>query len=146
MQKAVVDFKDIPNTLKEAFGKKATGAVADTVVDDAAKSVVGNAAEAVAGSASDRILKETAEEVSEKAVTEGVTNTLEGLAPTIFKKVAKFLTKQIGETAITKAMKEIGETLGMSESRVCQLHAQAIMKLKNILNENRTSRLQKAIV
>lgn len=43
-------------------------------------------------------------------------------------------------------MKEIGETLGMSESRVCQLHAQAIMKLKNILNENRTSRLQKSIV
>ena len=43
-------------------------------------------------------------------------------------------------------MKEIGETLGMSESRVCQLHAQGIMKLKNILNENRSSRLQKAIV
>ena len=43
-------------------------------------------------------------------------------------------------------MKEIGETLGMSESRVCQLHAQSIMKLKNILNENRTSRLRKAIV
>lgn len=43
-------------------------------------------------------------------------------------------------------MKEIGETLTMSESRVCQLHAQAIMKLKNILNENRTSRLQQAIV
>lgn len=43
-------------------------------------------------------------------------------------------------------MKEIGETIGMSESRVCQLHAQAIMKLKNILNENRTSRLQQAIV
>lgn len=43
-------------------------------------------------------------------------------------------------------MKEIGETLGMSESRVCQLHAQAIMKLKNIFNENRTSRLQQAIV
>lgn len=43
-------------------------------------------------------------------------------------------------------MKEIGETLGMSESRVCQLHAQGIMKLKNILNENRSSRLQQAIV
>ncbi len=43
-------------------------------------------------------------------------------------------------------MKEIGQTLGMSESRVCQLHAQGIMKLKNILNENRSSRLQKAIV
>lgn len=43
-------------------------------------------------------------------------------------------------------MKEIGETMGMSESRICQLHAQSIMKLKNILNENRSSRLQKAIV
>ena len=43
-------------------------------------------------------------------------------------------------------MKEIGETMGMSESRICQLHAQAIMKLKNILNEGRTSRLQKAII
>ncbi len=43
-------------------------------------------------------------------------------------------------------LKEIGETIGMSESRVCQLHAQAIMKLKNILSENRTTRLQKSII
>ena len=33
-------------------------------------------------------------------------------------------------------LKEIGQTINMSESRVCQLHAQAIMKLKNILSEN----------
>ena len=43
-------------------------------------------------------------------------------------------------------MKEIGETINMSESRVCQLHAQGIMKLKNILSEKRTSRLQKSII
>ncbi len=43
-------------------------------------------------------------------------------------------------------LKEIGETISMSESRVCQLHAQAIMKLKNILSENRTSRLRKSII
>ncbi|MBO6181066.1 FliA/WhiG family RNA polymerase sigma factor [bacterium] len=43
-------------------------------------------------------------------------------------------------------MKEIGETLNMSESRVCQLHAQGLMKLKNILNENRSERLNKSIV
>ncbi len=43
-------------------------------------------------------------------------------------------------------MKEIGSTMGMSESRVCQLHAQGIMKLKNILNQDRTSRIQQAIV
>ncbi len=43
-------------------------------------------------------------------------------------------------------LKEIGETLGMSESRVCQLHAQSIMKLKNILSEKRTSRMRQSIV
>lgn len=43
-------------------------------------------------------------------------------------------------------LKEIGETIGMSESRVCQLHAQSIMKLKNILSENRTSRLRQSII
>ena len=43
-------------------------------------------------------------------------------------------------------LKEIGATINMSESRVCQLHAQAIMKLKNILSENRSSRLRKSIV
>jgi len=43
-------------------------------------------------------------------------------------------------------LKEIGETIEVSESRVCQLHAQAIMKLKNILSENRVERLQRTIV
>ena len=43
-------------------------------------------------------------------------------------------------------LKEIGEIIGMSESRICQLHAQGIMKLKNILSENRTSRLRESIV
>lgn len=43
-------------------------------------------------------------------------------------------------------LKEIGETINVSESRVCQLHAQAIVKLKNILSENRTSRLHQSIV
>jgi len=43
-------------------------------------------------------------------------------------------------------LKEIGETINISESRICQLHAQAIMKLKNLLSENRTQRLQKSIV
>ncbi len=43
-------------------------------------------------------------------------------------------------------LKEIGETIGMSESRVCQLHAQSIMKLKNILSENRTTRLRQSII
>lgn len=43
-------------------------------------------------------------------------------------------------------LKEIGEAINVSESRVCQLHAQAIMKLRNILSSNRSERLNKAIV
>lgn len=43
-------------------------------------------------------------------------------------------------------LKEIGETISMSESRVCQLHAQGIMKLKNILSENRSTRMRQSIV
>lgn len=43
-------------------------------------------------------------------------------------------------------LKEIGETIEISESRVCQLHAQSIMKLKNILSENRSEQLTKRIV
>lgn len=37
-------------------------------------------------------------------------------------------------------LKEIGESIEVSESRVCQIHAQAIIKLRNILNANRTER------
>lgn len=43
-------------------------------------------------------------------------------------------------------LKEIGEAINVSESRVCQLHAQAIMKLRNILSANRTERLNRAII
>ena len=43
-------------------------------------------------------------------------------------------------------LKEIGETINMSESRVCQLHAQGIMKLKNILSESRSKRMRQSIV
>ncbi len=43
-------------------------------------------------------------------------------------------------------LKDIGEAIEISESRVCQLHAQAIMKLKNLSSENRSERLQKSII
>lgn len=43
-------------------------------------------------------------------------------------------------------LKEIGEAINVSESRVCQIHAQAIMKLRNILSETRQERLIKTIV
>lgn len=43
-------------------------------------------------------------------------------------------------------LKQIGQAINISESRVCQLHAQAIMKLRNILSQNRSERMKKSIV
>lgn len=43
-------------------------------------------------------------------------------------------------------LKEIGEMIDVSESRVCQLHAQAIMKLRKILSAEKSNRLQMSIV
>ncbi len=37
-------------------------------------------------------------------------------------------------------LKEIGEAIEVTESRVCQIHAQAIMKLRNILNQNKVDK------
>jgi len=43
-------------------------------------------------------------------------------------------------------LKEIGEAINVSESRVCQLHAQAIMKLRSILSQSRSERMQRSII
>ncbi len=42
--------------------------------------------------------------------------------------------------------KQIGQFVNVSESRACQLHAQAIMKLRNILSAKRSERMSKAII
>ena len=43
-------------------------------------------------------------------------------------------------------LKEIGDVMNVSESRVCQLHSQAIMKLRNLLSSKRSERHTKSIV
>ncbi len=42
-------------------------------------------------------------------------------------------------------LKEIGESIDVTESRVCQIHAQAIMKLRNILNANKTEKIKSSL-
>ena len=42
-------------------------------------------------------------------------------------------------------LKEIGASIEVSESRVCQIHAQAVMKLRNILNERRKTFREKML-
>ena len=43
-------------------------------------------------------------------------------------------------------LKDIGEAINISESRVCQLHAQAIMKLRSLLSSQRSKRMKKNIL
>jgi len=43
-------------------------------------------------------------------------------------------------------LKDIGKMINISESRVCQLHAQAIMKLRSLLSSQRNARIQKKIL
>ncbi len=43
-------------------------------------------------------------------------------------------------------LKDIGDAINVSESRISQLHAQAIMKLKRLLSESRSERLKKSII
>lgn len=43
-------------------------------------------------------------------------------------------------------LKDIGAAIKISESRVCQLHAQAIMKLRSLLTSQRTNRIKKNIL
>ena len=42
--------------------------------------------------------------------------------------------------------KEIGEIIEVSESRACQLHSIGLMKLRNLLSQSRSERLQRTIV
>ena len=43
-------------------------------------------------------------------------------------------------------LKEIGEIMEISESRACQLHSLAIMKLRKMLHENRAERMRQSII
>ncbi|MFI3301141.1 MAG: FliA/WhiG family RNA polymerase sigma factor [Candidatus Gastranaerophilales bacterium] len=79
------------------------------------------------------------EQMEEKNVKEGLEKALKRLPER--ERIIMVLYYQENMT-----LKEIGSTLGMSESRVCQLHAQSIVKLKNILSETRVSRLNQSII
>lgn len=86
---------------------------------------------------------------------ENSTNPLEQLVDKDVKKELQLALKRLPERERmimvlyyheNMTLKEIGETINVSESRVCQLHAQAIMKLKNILTATRSDRMRQSIV
>ena len=82
------------------------------------------------------------------AYTKAEIDTMIKLKKLGFSEEACILGSKLKEDKIKFAvgLKEIGEAINVSESRVCQLHAQAIMKLRNILSANRSERLSKSII
>ena len=94
-------------------------------------------------------------EIIDTIQDDNLQNPLEQLVDKDVKKELQFALKRLPERERmimvlyyheNMTLKEIGEAINVSESRVCQLHAQAIMKLKNILSTSRTDRLKQSIV
>ena len=91
----------------------------------------------------DTIQDENSQSPAEKAEESNVKQQLENALKRLPERERNIMVLYYQENM---TLKEIGQVLGMSESRVCQLHAQSIVKLKNILNEKRSQRLQKNII
>lgn len=90
----------------------------------------------------DTIKDESKEEPLEKLEKQDVKKELQQALSRLPEREKMILTLYYHENM---TLKEIGEAINVSESRVCQLHAQAIVKLKNLLNSN-NQRLKKSIV
>lgn len=96
--------------------------------------------------------QEDSNEIIDTICDEKTHNTLEGFSEKETQKELQIALSRLPERERTiiilyyhenMTLKDIGEAMKISESRVCQLHAQAIMKLRNILSSQRTERLQK---
>ena len=156
-RKKIKEIKLMAEKLKQSLGRAATTtelAAALNMEKEKVESLL--AEEMQVGSIYDK--KGTSEESVEIIDTiqdENLKNPLEQLVDKDVKKELQLALKRLPERERmimvlyyheNMTLKEIGETINVSESRVCQLHAQAIMKLKNILSSNRSDRLKKSIV
>lgn len=109
--------KGIGEAIKEAFNKSGIGKVVDKAKNVFSKNAASTAANAATDAAQDTASKALAlvnnntDDVAQAAIKEGTEEVLQGVAPSLLQKVAKFLTKQVGETALTKAMKELADEL-----------------------------------
>ena len=156
-RKKIKEIKQVAEQLKQALGRAATTTeIANAMNMEKAKVESLLADEMQVGSLYDK--KGTSEESVEIIDTiqdEHSKNPLEQLVDKDVKKELQIALKRLPERERmimvlyyheNMTLKEIGETINVSESRVCQLHAQAIMKLKNILTSTRSDRMRQSIV
>lgn len=156
-RKKIKEIKQVAEQLKQALGRAATTTeIANAMNMEKEKVESLLADEMQVGSLYDK--KGTSEESVEIIDTiqdEHSKNPLEQLVDKDVKKELQIALRRLPERERmimvlyyheNMTLKEIGETINVSESRVCQLHAQAIMKLKNILTSTRSDRMRQSIV
>ena len=147
-RKKIKDIKQATETLKQQLGRTPTNQeIADHLGIDKEKVASTLAEDTSVGSLYDK--KYSGDEGIELIDTIEDTNSMSPLEKLEEKDVKNELQAALKKLPERERMvmvlfyhknmtlKDIGQAIEVSESRVCQIHAQAIMKLRNILNENR---------
>jgi RNA polymerase sigma factor for flagellar operon FliA len=156
-RKKIKEIKTIAERMKQALGRPATMAELSNAVGMEKEKIEALLAEEIQiGSIYEkRGTSEESVEIIDTIQDENSQNPLEQLVDKDAKKELQMALKRLPERERmimvlyyheNMTLKEIGDAINVSESRVCQLHAQAIMKLKNILTQTRTDRMRKSIV
>ena len=157
VRKKIKSVKDAQEELKRKFGRNATtGELAeflgcekekieqilgeDTVVTSIyEKKATNDEAVEIIDTIQDTNQKNPSEEIEDKTIKAQLEDALKRLP----ERERTILVLYYHENM---TLKEIGDAIDISESRTSQLHAQAIMKLKNLLSESRVERLKKSII
>jgi len=156
-RKKIKEIKAVAENLKQTLGRAATMtelAVACDMEKEKLEALLADEMQ-VTSIYEKKGTSEESVEVIDTIQDENSQNPLEQLVDKDVKKELQMALKRLPERERmimvlyyheNMTLKEIGESICVSESRVCQLHAQAIMKLKNILSSNRSDRLKRSIV
>ena len=157
IRKKIKNVKDAQEELKRKFGRNATTSELadfmgcekekieqilgeDTVVTSIyEKKMTNDESIEIIDTIQDTNQKNPSEEIEDKTIKAQLENALKRLP----ERERTILVLYYHENM---TLKEIGDAIELSESRTSQLHAQAIMKLKNLLSESRVERLKKSII
>ncbi|MGM9993409.1 MAG: FliA/WhiG family RNA polymerase sigma factor [Candidatus Avigastranaerophilus sp.] len=151
-RKKIKDIKQAAETLKQQLGRAATNEeIAEYLGTDKEKIASTLAEDTSVGSLYDKKysgtegieLIDTIEDTNsvsplERLEEKDVRNELQAALKKLPERERMVMVLYYHENMTLKA---IGESIEVSESRVCQIHAQAIMKLRNILNANRSGKI-----
>lgn len=155
-RKRIKDIKQAAEALKQKLGRNATNEeIADYLGIEKEKVVSILAEDTSVGSLYDKkYIGDEGVEIIDTIEDTNSVNPLEKLEEKDVKNELQAALKKLPERERmvmvlyyheNMTLKEIGESIEVSESRVCQIHAQAIMKLRNILNSNKSEKIKAKI-